>query len=656
MSGFDIGLSGLDAAQAAFEVIGNNIANAATPGYHCQELELSSAYSSQPGSTTFIGGVNVEGVSRAIDTLLEQEIVRQQSTLAALIQETSVLGTIQTAFGEFASEESGLNATIDSFFTSLQDLSAHPQDSIYQNQLVNTAESMASQFRTLGQYFTALNGQVTMEARYATDSINVLLGQVAEFNGEIQKIEMVGGQANSMRDQRDQCISELSELIGIQTISRDNGVTDIRCDGMPLVTGSMANVLELGYSSDAKLGLTIEGGTAYSTSIEGGSIGGLLTLNNDVIDSLQTDMDNLANTIIQQMNQYQVMGVGAAGSFTELTSSSLISDNLADLDNVTDGHVFIRVTNTDTGEITRHAIAIDAVNDTLTDVATAMSAVSGLTASVNASSQLTIAADPGYKFDFLPCMLPEPGVVDFDDPNAPTVSVSGVYEGSVNETFTCSVIGDGAVGNGALELEVRDSGGELIRTVDIGTGYAAGDLLDLGNGINIAVSIGNLAQTDGDSFTVEAYASTDTSGLLAATGTNTLLSGNSAETMSVSTAITDNPSRIATSLSGEMTDNYNVTRMADVQDLGIDSLGGATCGEFYRALVTDVGQQIATKELYQENVEVMVANLANQQSDISGVDINRESAKLLVFEQMYQAMAQFISSLNESVASLMDLV
>ncbi len=656
MSGYYIGLSGLDAAQAAFDIIGNNIANAATPGYHRQEVRLSSAYSSQAGSSIFTGGVNVEGVSRSIDILLEQEIVRQQSTLASLSQQTSVLSTIETAFGEFASEESGLNATLDTFFTALQDLSAHPEDSIYQNQLVNATESMSSQFRTLGEFLTTLNSQVTLEANHTTDSINILISQVADLNSEIEKVEMVGGEANSMRDQRDQCISELSELIGVQTIIRNNGVVDVRSGSLPLVTGRMGNELEIGYDTDGKLGLSVKDGTSFLSSIEGGSMGGLLALSNDIIANLKSDLDNLANSIIQQMNQWHVMGVGPAGSFTELTSSSLTSSDLADLDNVIDGELFIRVTNTDTGEITRHEITIDAVNDTVGDVATAISAVAGLTASVNASGQLTIAADPDYEFDFLPAMLPEPAVVDFDDASPPTVTVSGVYEGSANETFTCTAVGDGAVGNGTLGLEVRDSGGELIRTVNIGSGYAAGDPLDLGIGIQIAMGVGNLAQTDGDSFTVEAYANTDTSGILAAIGMNTLLSGHSAESMSLSAVIADDPSRIATALSAEMTDNYNVTRMADMRGLEIDSLGGLTCGEFYRAMTTDIGQQVSTKQLYKENVEVMVQNLANQQSEISGVDINQESAKLLMFEQMYQAMAQFISTLNESTASLMDLV
>ena len=64
MANYDIGISGLDAAQKALEIIGNNIANAATEGYHRQRIELSPAYSSQSGPVSLGGGVNVAGITR----------------------------------------------------------------------------------------------------------------------------------------------------------------------------------------------------------------------------------------------------------------------------------------------------------------------------------------------------------------------------------------------------------------------------------------------------------------------------------------------------------------------------------------------------------------------------------------------------------------
>ena len=83
MQNFSIGLSGIHAAQKALDVIGNNIANAASEGYHRQRIELVPAYSSQSGSVVLGGGVDIASISRVIDTLLDQEILRQQSSLGS---------------------------------------------------------------------------------------------------------------------------------------------------------------------------------------------------------------------------------------------------------------------------------------------------------------------------------------------------------------------------------------------------------------------------------------------------------------------------------------------------------------------------------------------------------------------------------------------
>jgi len=105
-----------------------------------------------------------------------------------------------------------------------------------------------------------------------------------------------------------------------------------------------------------------------------------------------------------------------------------------------------------------------------------------------------------------------------------------------------------------------------------------------------------------------------------------------------------------------MTDNANAARMASVRDEAISGLDSLTCGEFYRRLVTDIGQQLSVKQMRQENIEVIVLNLINQQSETSGVDINDEAAQLLVFEQMFQAMAKYMNTINSSLSIIMELI
>lgn len=653
MWNFAIGMSGLDAARKGLDVIGNNIANAATDGYHRQRVELAPAYSRLEGGVLIGGGVEVESITRMIDELLEVEILRQQSALGQVSQELSTLQSIEAAFGELTGS-SGLNAAIDDFFNALSDLSAHPEQVVYQDEVLSSAEAMASRFRTLGDYLTNLETQIRLQAGNIVDRINALASQIAGLNGQIQRVEMGGSQANNLRDQRDQFINQLSELVAVETQQRDFGVVDVAIGGVSVVMGADTVQVEAGLNSEELLGITPAGAFAYQTTINGGQLGGLLTLHNTTVADIKSDLDTLAQAIIRQVNQYHVGGVGSDGSFTELTGSVMASENISDfVPPVSDGSLFIRVTNTATGEVTRHQIDIDASSDSLTTIATAISAITGLSASV-ADNRLSIQADNGYKFDFLPAVLSVPTASTFTAGSPPTVSVSGIYTGSENQTFTFTVVGSGSVGNGTLQLEVRDGAGQLVDTLNIGSGYAAGDTLDFNNGFKIALSAGSV--NDGDSFEVGAFANTDTSGLLSAIGINTFFAGNDASSITLSDNVLNSPGRIATAIGAGLTDNTNVLRLASVGELEISELGDLTAGQFYRRLVADIGQQLSIKQMSQSSIETLVQSLVNQQSEISGVDINEEAAQMLVFEQMFQAMAKYLGTVQLTIASLMELV
>ncbi|MHC4244922.1 MAG: flagellar hook-associated protein FlgK, partial [Planctomycetota bacterium] len=572
MDSFSIGISGLQAAHKAFDIIGNNVANAATDGYHRQRIELRSAYTSQIGEVLSGGGVDVVGVTRLINALLEQEIFRQESLLGQISQEFGTLRTVENAFGELV-EGSGLSGAIDKFFNALQDLSAHPTEVIQQNQLITEAKTMAGQFRTLGEFLTSLEGQLELEARNTITQINTLTSRIAELNNNIEKQEIGGGQANNLRDQRDQGISELSKLVGIETKVRDLGVVDVYVAGTPVVIGASSIDLEVGLKQVGKLGVSVAGANNYNINTEGGRLSGLISLRNELVSDIHNDLDTLASSMIQQINQYHIQGVGSTGSFTDLTGWPVTSQNLADFGSeVTDGSVYIRVTNTSTEVITRNEIAVDKSADTLSDIATLISGITGLSASV-VSSKLNIQADANYKFDFLPAVLPLPTASTLSG-TPPTISVSGIYTGTSNDTFQFTVVEGGggteSVGNGTLQLEVRDGAAQLVKILNVGSGYAAGDKLDLGNGIKVSLSTGDL--NDGETFDVDAFSSSDTSGLLAAVGMNTFLSGSSASDIAVCSDIATTPGRVESALGANMTDNTNILRMFGLRDQALTSL------------------------------------------------------------------------------------
>jgi flagellar hook-associated protein 1 FlgK len=656
MDSFSIGISGLHAAQKAFDIIGNNVANASTEGYHRQRIELRPSYTSQVGEVLLGGGVDIVGVTRLIDELLEKEIFRQESLLGQISQEFATLRTVENAFGELV-EGSGLSGAIDKFFNALHDLSAHPTEVIWQNQLITEAQSLTGRFRTLGEFLTSLEEQITLETQNTITQINLLTDRIAELNDKIKQQEIGGGQANNLRDQRDQCITELSELVGVETRAKPYGVVDVYVGGTPVVINTTSIDLEVGLKQAGKLGISIAGENHYNINTEGGRLSGLISLRNELISDIHDNLDTLATVMIQQINQYHVQGVGSSGSFTNLTGNWPVSQNLSDFgSNVTDGTIYIRVTNTSTGVITRNAITVSKSTDTLSDIATLISGIPGLSASV-ASSKLSIQADANYEFDFLPAVLPLPTASTLSG-SPPTISVSGIYTGTSNDTFRFTVVegggGTGSVGNGTLQLEVRDGANQLVSTLYVGVGYAAGDILDLGNGIKISLSSGSL--NDGETFDVDAFSNTDTSGLLAAVGINTFLSGSDASSISVCSDILATPGRVASALGAGMTDNTNALRMHGLRDQAVSSLNSMTPGEYYRQIVTDLGQQLFVKEIRKDNIESTVQNLSNQQGELSGVNINDEAAKILAFEQMFQAMSKFMSTVHTSVLTIMEIL
>jgi flagellar hook-associated protein 1 FlgK len=181
---FDIGISGLGAAQKGFDIIGNNIANAATDGYHRQRLNLVPAYAAQVGSVLIGGGVEVADISRMVNTLLENEIIRQQSSYGQVSKEVDMLRTIETAFGEI-SNEGGLNEAIDEFFNALRDLASNPNQMVWQNQVLTAAEAMANRFRALDEFLANLENQITLEAEQTIVEINNLINTIAELNDNI---------------------------------------------------------------------------------------------------------------------------------------------------------------------------------------------------------------------------------------------------------------------------------------------------------------------------------------------------------------------------------------------------------------------------------------------------------------------------------------
>jgi len=662
MPGFDIGLTGLNAARHAIDLIGTNIANASTDGYHKQEMITAPLHvGGMAGSS---GGVEVVETRRAIDTLIEREYMLQQPLLGQNSQELSTLKLLENAIGDIDTQ--GLMLSMESYFNSMRELAAQPNSPALRYQAVWAADGMADQFSHIGTFVEDLETEVALEAKGLMRQANSLIQEIAKMNGQARELIAQNKNANAVRDIRDQAIAELGELVDIQVtgLSDPGGAIGLSVWGTPVVVGSRSMLLEANLiGGTGELGVSVQGASFYQTEATGGKIGGLLALRNEILPDVSDSLDALAQEIVTRTNQYHVQGLGENGSFTEVTGWAVTSDALSTWDawgtDVQAGTINLRATNKITGVATLHQIAVDGTS-TLASVAADIDALTGIRAEV-ADSALHIESENTsmYEFDFLPVPVQDTASTPWTASVQP--ELRGTYTGETNDVYTYTVLGPGAPGSSAeigidqgLNVEIRNGAGELIKSVNVGLGYAAGDTLDVGRGLKMVFQDGTL--TVGEQFEVSATAISDTSGLLAAAGVNALFTGSSARTIGVRQEVLDDPHLLATSLSVGGSDNGNVSRIADLVDTKLVQLGSITPTDYFRAIITGIGQDITFRQLRQDSLTSAMAQLESERERVSGVDINEEAAKMVMYEKMFQGMAKFLSIQSELLKSLMDIL
>lgn len=673
MAGYDIGISGLHAAQKALRIIGNNIANAATEGYHRQEIDLRPAADAYTNGAILGQGVQYAGVIRKIDAVLESEILRQESSLAEMERRLEMLRTVESAFGELTT--GGLSTAMDEFFAAFHDLSLRPEDVNMQGEVLSKAQSLVTQMNSMATMAFNMDEMAYSESLATVERINLLAEQITILNKEVYDQKMRGYNPNNTLDQREKLITELGRLIGIRTYVRDNGMVDIIASDVSLVLGSLASTVEIGLVHDGEsyqLGLRTAGANSYSTEISGGKLGGLFDLRNTTLLELQDRLDLLAKTIITETNKLHAQGVGQDGSFTSLAGWTMSQTVVSQIDPpITPGTFYIRVTDPD-GHTVSHGITITA-SSTLEEIADDLADITGLEGTGFRGGRLQIIADTGYSFDFLPgvrttpvATVPDPlaGAGPADNQAPPTIQMSGDYTGTVNQTFTATVntLPPGEtfiIGNGTMELAITDGSGATVATVNIGQDYRPGQSISIGDGIVITLDINGTSPgylNDGDAFHIEALADSDPTGFLAAVGMNCFFSGTTANDIGLSDFISSSSRHIATSRSPLQNGSTNAALLAKLGDKALGALGSYTMKDYYRQIAVGLGNDISVTQMQYENTEGVLRGLSEQREVVSGVDINDQASLMMMFERMFQAMARYMNTITETQKTILTLV
>jgi flagellar hook-associated protein FlgK len=674
MAGYEIGISGLKAAQRALDVIGNNIANAATEGYHKQDINLRAASESYSGGFMIGQGVDFVGVLRRINSIIEEQLLDQDATMSSLSRQMESLQSIESALGELAT--SGISTSLDNFYNAFSDLSLRPNDVTLQSAVVSAAQTLTNQVRNIASVITDLQDMTYSEAQSTVGKINELTTQIAGMNDIIYSQQVREVDSSNTMDQRDKLIIELNRLVAVKVTEKEYGQVDVVVSGIQVIAGNYATPIQADLLSDGGTGtlvLSVIGSEQIQAQAEGGSLGGVFTLQNTVLQEIIDKLDTLAQTVISETNKVHVQGVGTSGSFTSQTGWTMTQENVLDfVPPVTAGTIYVRMTAPD-GSVSRHAVPVDS-SSTLQSIADDLAAIPGLEDDTGLNNgRLQIIANSGYSFDFLPGVLSEPSSY-IPNPLAgagagaaempPTIQISGLYTGSLNQDYTCTVqttpAGQtNAVGSGVMQLVIQDGTGTTIALINVGEGYEAGTEVSLENGIKISLGSNGVSPgylNDGEVFTISALANSDTSGFLAAAGINCFFSGTDASSVALNENIVQSGQNIAVSRSADQVDNANVAVLAQLGQTAITSLGGLTTTDYYRNLTVDVGNQLSFMQLQYDNSQGIYKNLEDQRNEVSGVDINDQAMQMMVYERMFQAMSKYMNTVFNSIDTMMTIL
>jgi flagellar hook-associated protein 1 FlgK len=403
----------LQANQIAIQVVGNNIANADTPGYIQENVNLQAAPTQKLGNELLGSGVEVQGVQQQLDSFLEDRLrgamsdqantATQQSTYTQLEQTVNALGT------------NNLSTAMTNFFSSISDVLNNPQDVSTQNQVVLQGQTLAGDVNSMAQQVNALRGNLNQQVVGMAGQINQLTSEVASLNTQIAQVQGGEGgasEAGGLQDQRLTALENLSQLTSIQVQNNPDGTVSVYAGGEYLVYGGTVRQVDVAYASDrgmntAQLQLS---GTDTSLDPASGQLAGLLTSRDTVLGGFLDTLDNFSQNLANEFNKVYSSGQGLSG-YQQLTSQNSVDSSTAALNQAglsytpQNGAFQILVQNTQTGVTQTTNIPVDLSgqgNDvTLSGLAAEINQVDGLTASVTADNKLSIScSSPNEQFAF----------------------------------------------------------------------------------------------------------------------------------------------------------------------------------------------------------------------------------------------------------------
>lgn len=308
ISGLYTALSGLNAQRRVLDVTAHNIANETTPGYHRQRVELQpagvptvAAVFAGPGARP--AGVDAVGVTRVVDQLAEDRMMRENALQAGTRELSTALDRIELAFVE--PSDQGIAAVLDEFWAGWSDLSAHPTDVPIRSQLLERGQTVVD---ALNRAATDLDHVQDLTRQQISDlavEVNELTSRLGQLNAAI-----VGSASapNDLLDQRDVVLNQLAELTGAVARPGQGGAVDVYIGGRVIVSGTIA----LGVTGDT--GELRWAADASPVALPPSRLGSMAQIVDEVIPRYRAALDAVADRLVTQVNALHVTGLDLAGA------------------------------------------------------------------------------------------------------------------------------------------------------------------------------------------------------------------------------------------------------------------------------------------------------------------------------------------------------
>ncbi|MBX3378204.1 MAG: flagellar hook-associated protein FlgK [Phycisphaeraceae bacterium] len=418
-SSLQIGNSALNAAQLAIQVTGNNLANAATPGYSRQVAFLEPNRPDGGGRFQVGTGVRISSIRRQIDEALQARLWSGVSQQAAAQQQSSIMGQIESVLGELGDND--LSSQFSRFFGTWSERANLTQSSAV---VIQQGQQLADFIRQMRRELTGQRDQIDRQVGVQVERANGILEKIAQLNGTISTAETSGGQAGSLRDQRDALITELSQYMDVSAVEQENGSVNILVGSTPVVLGSRSRGVELrrqtvGDSIRVSVHVKEDG---EGLSIRSGQIGASLADRTATVDRTIGTLDRITSALIFEVNKLHATSTNA--QWLTGTSASLglpAGDRTRALNDPANGVLsslpfqavsggFTVNVKSATGatQAVRINIDLDGIDSTgapgfgddtsLESIASQLDAIDGVRASIGADGRLKIDAESGFTF------------------------------------------------------------------------------------------------------------------------------------------------------------------------------------------------------------------------------------------------------------------